>query len=194
MGGGFCPLPKGPGHIWLYTGWHSPTLSWYTVWGEGLLKLTVPAEGDGGSHVYGGIAQLWLTFISLTKTITQTNSWSLRHLSNVFCSCKKCFNRLGPGKRMAGGMKCPQESYFGYNNGRKNYLDTIKTETLTDHNFSSFFFLFYSLFFLQRYGGISKILGCKTVLNPVTCKYEHYRLDDPSKRCGVWSLHMDEPE
>ncbi|XP_032084842.1 small serum protein 5-like isoform X2 [Thamnophis elegans] len=36
----------------------------------------------------------------------------------------------------------------------------------------------------HRYGGISNIPGCKMVLNPVTCKYEHYRLDDPSQRCG----------
>ncbi|XP_060539336.1 small serum protein 5-like [Pantherophis guttatus] len=37
----------------------------------------------------------------------------------------------------------------------------------------------------HRYGGIAVIEGCKTVINPETCKHEFYRLDDPSKRCDV---------
>ncbi|XP_026570973.1 beta-microseminoprotein [Pseudonaja textilis] len=37
----------------------------------------------------------------------------------------------------------------------------------------------------HRYGGIAKVEGCKAVINPKTCKYEFYRLDDPSKRCDV---------
>ncbi|XP_013927317.1 PREDICTED: small serum protein 5-like [Thamnophis sirtalis] len=37
----------------------------------------------------------------------------------------------------------------------------------------------------HRYGGIGLIEGCKTVINPVTCEQEHYRIDDPSQRCGV---------
>ncbi|XP_032084846.1 small serum protein 5-like isoform X2 [Thamnophis elegans] len=37
----------------------------------------------------------------------------------------------------------------------------------------------------HRYGGIGLIQGCKTVINPVTCEQEHYRIDDPSQRCGV---------
>ncbi|XP_033014924.1 small serum protein 2-like [Lacerta agilis] len=34
-----------------------------------------------------------------------------------------------------------------------------------------------------RYGGTVNVLGCKAVLNPNTCKYEFYKLDDPSKPC-----------
>nr|BBV14782.1 small serum protein-5g [Ophiophagus hannah] len=37
----------------------------------------------------------------------------------------------------------------------------------------------------HRYGGIGVVQGCKAVVNPVTCEYEYYRLDDPSQRCGV---------
>ncbi|XP_032084763.1 small serum protein 5-like [Thamnophis elegans] len=37
----------------------------------------------------------------------------------------------------------------------------------------------------HRYGGIAVVEGCKTVVNPVTCKPEFYRNDDPSKRCDV---------
>uniref|UniRef100_A0A8C5S927 Beta-microseminoprotein n=1 Tax=Laticauda laticaudata TaxID=8630 RepID=A0A8C5S927_LATLA len=37
----------------------------------------------------------------------------------------------------------------------------------------------------HRYGGVVKMEGCKTVINPKTCKHEFYRLDDPSKRCDV---------
>nr|BBV14778.1 small serum protein-6 [Protobothrops flavoviridis] len=37
----------------------------------------------------------------------------------------------------------------------------------------------------HRYGGTAKMEGCKTVINPITCKHEFYRLDDPSKRCDV---------
>ncbi|XP_070621232.1 small serum protein 2-like [Erythrolamprus reginae] len=37
----------------------------------------------------------------------------------------------------------------------------------------------------HRYGGIAVKQGCKTVINPKTCKHEFYRLDDPSKRCDV---------
>ncbi|XP_058050894.1 small serum protein 5-like [Ahaetulla prasina] len=46
----------------------------------------------------------------------------------------------------------------------------------------------------HRYGGIGVVQGCNTVINPVTCKLEHYRLDDPSQRCDVPSLHLDKPE
>ncbi|KAK9395278.1 small serum protein 5-like [Crotalus adamanteus] len=35
----------------------------------------------------------------------------------------------------------------------------------------------------HRYGGIGNVEGCKTVVNPVTCQHESYRLDDPSQRC-----------
>ncbi|XP_013914251.1 PREDICTED: small serum protein 2-like [Thamnophis sirtalis] len=37
----------------------------------------------------------------------------------------------------------------------------------------------------HRYGGPINVLGCKTVVNPVTCEHEFYRLDDPSQRCDV---------
>uniref|UniRef100_A0A8C6VQ10 Beta-microseminoprotein n=1 Tax=Naja naja TaxID=35670 RepID=A0A8C6VQ10_NAJNA len=37
----------------------------------------------------------------------------------------------------------------------------------------------------HRYGGIADVQGCTSVVNPMTCKYEHYRIDDPSQRCGV---------
>ncbi|XP_026571031.1 small serum protein 5-like [Pseudonaja textilis] len=37
----------------------------------------------------------------------------------------------------------------------------------------------------HRYGGIGVVEGCTTVVNPVTCKHEHYRIDDPSQPCGV---------
>ncbi|ETE60626.1 hypothetical protein L345_13630, partial [Ophiophagus hannah] len=67
--------------------------------------------------------------------------------------------------------------------------DAIKTEmpseTLTDNNSSFFLFLHLPFYFLQRYGGIGVVQGCKAVVNPVTCEYEYYRLDDPSQRCGV---------
>ncbi|XP_032084841.1 small serum protein 5-like isoform X1 [Thamnophis elegans] len=36
----------------------------------------------------------------------------------------------------------------------------------------------------HRYGGRAGRQGCKAVVNPVTCEYEFYRLDDPSQRCG----------
>ncbi|XP_033014916.1 small serum protein 2-like isoform X3 [Lacerta agilis] len=34
-----------------------------------------------------------------------------------------------------------------------------------------------------RYGLIAEVPGCKAVLNPNTCEYEFYKLDDPSKPC-----------
>ncbi|XP_025024220.1 small serum protein 2-like [Python bivittatus] len=34
-----------------------------------------------------------------------------------------------------------------------------------------------------RYGGIAGKEGCKGVVNPETCEYEFYQLDDPSKPC-----------
>ncbi|XP_034974746.2 small serum protein 2-like [Zootoca vivipara] len=34
-----------------------------------------------------------------------------------------------------------------------------------------------------RYGGTAEVEGCKAVVNPKTCKYEFYKLDDPSKPC-----------
>ncbi|XP_060539509.1 small serum protein 2-like [Pantherophis guttatus] len=37
----------------------------------------------------------------------------------------------------------------------------------------------------HRYGGLASVEGCTTVINPETCEHEHYRLDDPSQRCGV---------
>nr|BBV14779.1 small serum protein-6 [Ophiophagus hannah] len=37
----------------------------------------------------------------------------------------------------------------------------------------------------HSYGGPALREGCKTVINPETCKHEFYRLDDPSKRCDV---------
>uniref|UniRef100_A0A8C5S5T8 Uncharacterized protein n=1 Tax=Laticauda laticaudata TaxID=8630 RepID=A0A8C5S5T8_LATLA len=37
----------------------------------------------------------------------------------------------------------------------------------------------------HRYGGIGVAEGCKTVINPMTCELEYYRLDDPSQRCDV---------
>ncbi|XP_058050813.1 small serum protein 5-like [Ahaetulla prasina] len=46
----------------------------------------------------------------------------------------------------------------------------------------------------HRYGGIGVVQGCKRVINPVTCEQEYYRLDDPSQRCDVPSLHKDGPE
>ncbi|KAG8141210.1 hypothetical protein E2320_006864 [Naja naja] len=65
--------------------------------------------------------------------------------------------------------------------------DAIKTEmpseTLTDHNLSFFFLLHLPFFPLHRYGGIGVVEGCTSVVNPVTCEYEHYRIDDPSQRC-----------
>uniref|UniRef100_A0A670IRI9 Small serum protein 2-like n=1 Tax=Podarcis muralis TaxID=64176 RepID=A0A670IRI9_PODMU len=35
----------------------------------------------------------------------------------------------------------------------------------------------------SRYGGTVDVPGCKAVVNPNTCKYEFYKLDDPSKPC-----------
>ncbi|XP_034976306.1 small serum protein 5 isoform X3 [Zootoca vivipara] len=35
----------------------------------------------------------------------------------------------------------------------------------------------------SRYGGTAEVEGCKAVVNPKTCKYEFYKLDDPSKPC-----------
>nr|BAK64382.1 small serum protein [Laticauda semifasciata] len=35
----------------------------------------------------------------------------------------------------------------------------------------------------HRYGGIGVVQGCKTVINPMTCELEYYRLDDPFRRC-----------
>nr|BAJ14707.1 small serum protein-2 [Gloydius blomhoffii blomhoffii] len=43
----------------------------------------------------------------------------------------------------------------------------------------------YGMSCCHRYGGLAGREGCKTVLNQVTCEYEFYRLDDPSKRCGA---------
>ncbi|XP_070605163.1 small serum protein 2-like [Erythrolamprus reginae] len=37
----------------------------------------------------------------------------------------------------------------------------------------------------QFINGIAVMQGCKTVINPETCKHEFYPLDDPSKRCDV---------
>ncbi|XP_070621909.1 small serum protein 2-like [Erythrolamprus reginae] len=37
----------------------------------------------------------------------------------------------------------------------------------------------------HRYGGVVDFLGCKSVVNPVTCEYEHYRLDDLTQRCDI---------
>uniref|UniRef100_A0A8C6VII5 Uncharacterized protein n=1 Tax=Naja naja TaxID=35670 RepID=A0A8C6VII5_NAJNA len=46
----------------------------------------------------------------------------------------------------------------------------------------------------HRFGDIGKVQGCTSVVNPVTCEYEHYRIDDPSQRCIVRPLDMDKPE
>ncbi|XP_070621913.1 small serum protein 2-like [Erythrolamprus reginae] len=37
----------------------------------------------------------------------------------------------------------------------------------------------------DRFGGVADFPGCNSVVNPVTCKYEHYRLDDLTQRCDV---------
>ncbi|XP_070621910.1 small serum protein 2-like [Erythrolamprus reginae] len=37
----------------------------------------------------------------------------------------------------------------------------------------------------DRYGNLTIVEGCRTVRNPVTCEYEHYRFDDPTQRCNV---------
>ncbi|XP_048368077.1 uncharacterized protein LOC125441511 [Sphaerodactylus townsendi] len=35
----------------------------------------------------------------------------------------------------------------------------------------------------SRYGGTASSPGCKAVVNPETCEYEFYRIDDPSEPC-----------
>nr|XP_056716895.1 small serum protein 2-like [Euleptes europaea] len=34
-----------------------------------------------------------------------------------------------------------------------------------------------------RYGGIAHMEGCKGSVNPETCEYEFYRIDNPSEPC-----------
>nr|XP_034974749.1 small serum protein 5-like [Zootoca vivipara] len=35
-----------------------------------------------------------------------------------------------------------------------------------------------------RYGGILDVVGCKAVIDPVTCQYKLYKLDDPTTLCA----------
>ncbi|XP_029140083.1 small serum protein 2-like [Protobothrops mucrosquamatus] len=85
------------------------------------------------------------------------------------------FNSFFFGKAMA-PKKCVDP-----NDGRKhlivstwNTADCLRCECDSD-----------GLSCCHRYGGLAGRAGCKTVLNRVTCEYEFYRLDDPSKRCGA---------
>ncbi|KAL7981323.1 hypothetical protein Chor_002219 [Crotalus horridus] len=92
--------------------------------------------------------------------------FSLIVFSLVLATCQgACLQGLFEAKLIDGKPVMPNACVDIYDN-KKHLLGSTWN---TDHCY--------------RYGGIGNVEGCKTVVNPVTCQYESYRLDDPSQHC-----------